>query len=64
MLVPWEIWGDSFMQDVIVNGAAGLICRLSDGRPFSVMAFTIKRGRIAEIDVFIDPERFVFDRPS
>jgi|SRR6516225_6380187 len=52
------------LEPVLVNGAAGLICWLPDGRPFSVMAFIIRRGRIAEIDVFTDPERLVFDRDS
>jgi RNA polymerase sigma-70 factor (ECF subfamily) len=41
---------------VLVNGAAGLLCVL-DGKPFSVMAFTVRGGRIAEIDVLADPER-------
>jgi RNA polymerase sigma factor (sigma-70 family) len=41
---------------VLVNGAAGLVCML-DGRPFSVMAFTVRGGTIAEIDILSDPER-------
>jgi len=41
---------------VLVNGAAGLVCTL-DGKPFSVMAFTVRGGRIAEIDILADPER-------
>lgn len=45
------------VQPVLVNGTAGFISRRADGQPFSVMAFTIRRGRIAEIDVFTDPER-------
>jgi RNA polymerase sigma factor (sigma-70 family) len=40
----------------LVNGAAGLVCKL-DGKPFSVMAFTVRGGRIAEIDILADPER-------
>ena len=27
------------------------------GRPFSVMAFTVKNGKIIEIDTLADPER-------
>jgi hypothetical protein len=27
------------------------------GQPFAVMAFTVSRGRIAEIDILADPER-------
>ena len=41
---------------VLVNGAAGLVCML-DGEPFSVMAFTVRAGKIAEIDILADPER-------
>jgi RNA polymerase sigma factor (sigma-70 family) len=41
---------------VLVNGAAGLVCLL-DGKLFSVMAFTVRGGKIAEIDVLSDPER-------
>jgi RNA polymerase sigma-70 factor (ECF subfamily) len=41
---------------VLVNGAAGLLCT-RDGRPFSLMAFTVRGGKIAEIDIVSDPER-------
>jgi RNA polymerase sigma factor (sigma-70 family) len=41
---------------VLVNGAAGLVC-MRDGTPFSVMAFTVRDGKIAEIDILSDPER-------
>ena len=41
---------------VLVNGAPGLVCML-DGKPFSVMAFTVRGGKIAEIDILSDPER-------
>ncbi|MHB8383245.1 MAG: sigma-70 family RNA polymerase sigma factor [Candidatus Binataceae bacterium] len=41
---------------VLVNGAAGLVCML-EGNPFSVMAFTVRGGKIAEIDILRDPER-------
>jgi RNA polymerase sigma-70 factor, ECF subfamily len=40
----------------LVNGAAGLVCML-DGKPFSVMAFVVRGGKIAEIDILSDPER-------
>jgi len=40
----------------LVNGAAGLVCTL-DGKPFSVLAFTVMAGKIAEINVLHDPER-------
>jgi RNA polymerase sigma-70 factor, ECF subfamily len=38
---------------VLVNGAAGLVCTLN-GQPFSVMAFTVRAGKIAEIDILSD----------
>ena len=40
----------------LVNGAAGLVCTL-EGKPYSVMAFTVRGGKIAEIDILADPER-------
>jgi RNA polymerase sigma factor (sigma-70 family) len=45
-----------FARPALVNGAAGLVT-VGEGRPFSVMGFTIVRGKIAEIDVLADPER-------
>lgn len=41
---------------VLVNGAPGALCML-EGKPFSVMAFTVSGGKIAEIDILRDPER-------
>jgi hypothetical protein len=38
---------------VLVNGAAGLAA-FQDGRPFSVLAFTVANGRAVAIDVFAD----------
>jgi RNA polymerase sigma factor (sigma-70 family) len=43
-------------RPVLVNGAAGLLCMLQ-GKPFSVMAFVVSSGKIAEIDIIRDPER-------
>jgi RNA polymerase sigma factor (sigma-70 family) len=40
----------------LVNGAAGVVFA-SHGRPFSVVGFTVRRGRIVEIDVLADPAR-------
>jgi RNA polymerase sigma-70 factor (ECF subfamily) len=42
---------------VLVNGVPGGITRASDGSPFSVVALTVKGGRIVGIDVFADPDR-------
>jgi RNA polymerase sigma-70 factor (ECF subfamily) len=41
---------------VLVNGTAGILCTMQ-GKPFSVMAFTVRGGKIAEIDILADPER-------
>jgi RNA polymerase sigma-70 factor, ECF subfamily len=40
----------------LVNGLPGLVCTL-EGKPFSVMAFTVRGGKIVEIDIVRDPER-------
>jgi RNA polymerase sigma factor (sigma-70 family) len=44
------------VRPALVNGAPGIVS-LQDGRPFSVGAFTVANGRIAEIDFLADPER-------
>ncbi len=43
-------------QPVLVNGQAGLLTA-PNGRPFSLMAFTVSGGKIVEIDILADPER-------
>jgi RNA polymerase sigma factor (sigma-70 family) len=43
-------------RPVLVNGAPGALCTL-EGKLFSVMAFTVKGGRIVAIDILRDPER-------
>jgi len=45
------------VRPAVVNGAAGIVSWLPDGRPLSVMGFTVARGKIVEIDVLTDPER-------
>jgi RNA polymerase sigma-70 factor (ECF subfamily) len=45
-----------FVRPALVNGAAGAVV-VPRGRPFSVMGFTVRDGKIAEIDVITDPER-------
>src|SRR5262245_36298113 len=44
-------------QPVLVNGTAGIVSWLAGGRPFSVMGFTVRRGKIVAIDILADPER-------
>jgi RNA polymerase sigma factor (sigma-70 family) len=46
-----------FVRPVLVNGAAGIASWLPGGRLFSVMGFTVARGKIVEIDVLANPER-------
>jgi len=43
-------------QPVLVNGAAGVVVTV-DGRPVSVMSFTVTAGKIAAIDALTDPLR-------
>jgi len=45
-----------FVRPTLVNGAAGAIVA-PRGRPFAVMGFTIKNGKIAEIDILAGPAR-------
>jgi RNA polymerase sigma-70 factor (ECF subfamily) len=41
----------------LVNGAAGVVAWNPDGRPFALLAPTIRGGRIVAIDVLVDPLR-------
>jgi ketosteroid isomerase-like protein len=43
-------------RPALVNGAAGMVVT-KDGAPRTVFAFTVVDGKIAEIDIFADPER-------
>jgi RNA polymerase sigma factor (sigma-70 family) len=45
-----------FVRPALVNGAAGVVVA-PRGRPFSVMGFTVRNGKIVEIDALADPER-------
>src|SRR5215217_2936298 len=45
-----------FVRPAVVNGAAGVVVA-PRGRPFSVMGFTVRGGKIVEIDVLADPAR-------
>ena len=46
-----------FARPALVNGAAGVVARAPDGRPLSVVGFTITGGKIVEIDILADPAR-------
>jgi RNA polymerase sigma-70 factor (ECF subfamily) len=43
-------------RPVLVNGLPGVLTA-PDGRPFSLLSFTVVDGRIVEIDVLADPDR-------
>ncbi|MGH8983687.1 MAG: RNA polymerase sigma factor SigJ [Acidimicrobiia bacterium] len=45
-----------FVRPALVNGAAGVVVA-PRGRPFSVMGFTVRDGKIVAIDALADPER-------
>jgi RNA polymerase sigma-70 factor (ECF subfamily) len=45
-----------FVRPALVNGVAGVVVA-PHGRPVSVMAFTVRGGRIVAIDALTDPER-------
>jgi hypothetical protein len=47
---------DRIERPALVNGAAGLVV-FAQGRPFSVVGFTIRHGKIVEIDILADPAR-------
>ena len=44
-------------QPALVNGAAGVVSWRPDGQPFSVLAFTVVRGKIVAIDAISHPAR-------
>jgi RNA polymerase sigma-70 factor (ECF subfamily) len=44
------------IRPALVNGAVGTVT-LRDGRPFTIVGFTIRNRRIVEMDIVADPER-------
>jgi RNA polymerase sigma factor (sigma-70 family) len=52
-----------FARPAVVNGTAGAVVA-PRGRLFSVLSFTVTRGRICEINVIADPERLRHLRPA
>jgi RNA polymerase sigma factor (sigma-70 family) len=48
---------DATVRKAVVNGVPGLVA-FRDGKPFSLLAFTVIHDRIVEIDIITDPERF------
>jgi RNA polymerase sigma-70 factor (ECF subfamily) len=47
---------DAVVRPALVNGAAGAVVTLR-GRPFAILGFTVRRGRIVEIDAIVGAER-------
>ena len=45
-----------YVQRVLINGAPGAFV-VKDGRPISLMSFTVVDGKVASIEVILDPER-------
>ena len=49
---------------VLINGEPGILARRRDGRPISLLAFTVVDRRIVEIQIYADPERLKRMLPS
>jgi RNA polymerase sigma factor (sigma-70 family) len=47
---------DIEVRRALVNGAVGTVT-FREGRPFAIAGFTVRNGRIVEMDIFADPER-------
>jgi RNA polymerase sigma factor (sigma-70 family) len=45
-----------FTSIVLVNGSPGILTA-PDGKPVALMAFTVRAGKVVEIDLLADPER-------
>ena len=43
-------------RPVLVNGAAGVVA-FRHGRLWAVTSFTVRHGKIVEIDILVDPAR-------
>ncbi len=56
-------WISPFARTALVNYAAGAVA-VRNGRPLSVMAFTVTGGKIAAIDVIADPDRLHLIAPE
>jgi RNA polymerase sigma factor (sigma-70 family) len=47
---------DLVLQPALINGAVGVVST-RHGKPFSVVGFTVRGGKITEVDILADPER-------
>ncbi len=50
-------------RPALVNGLPGVVA-FAEGRPMSVMAFTVRDGRIIALDILTDPDRLARIDPS
>lgn len=48
-----------FSRIALVNGSPGLVTVLDDGQVYSVLAFTVREGRVVGIDILSDTARLV-----
>ena len=48
---------DATVRLVLVNGTVGVVAFDPSGQPITVVGFTVRRGKIVEMDVLADPER-------
>jgi RNA polymerase sigma-70 factor, ECF subfamily len=54
VLAYWR--SDLYMQPALINGAVGVVST-RNGEPFAVVGFTVRGGKITEVDILADPER-------
>jgi RNA polymerase sigma-70 factor (ECF subfamily) len=47
---------DLDIRPALINGAAGTVT-LRDGKPFAIAGFTVRNGKVVEMDILADPER-------
>jgi len=47
---------DLTMRPALVNGAAGAVV-MRDGAVFAITSVLVRKGKIAEMDFLVDPER-------
>jgi RNA polymerase sigma-70 factor (ECF subfamily) len=52
----WEKQVELVLWRALINGVPGVVA-IRNGKPFSVGAFTVRGGKIVEIDFLADPER-------
>ncbi|GAB2941675.1 hypothetical protein GCM10027203_49800 [Nonomuraea fastidiosa] len=49
--------GVAASRPVLVDGRPGVVAWRADGRPLSLLAFSVAGGRITAISIVTDPER-------